>query len=175
MNEDGNKGRVDLTGEGVHWDLGSSQSYGEYLQLARVLSAQQPVSGEHDEMMFIIVHQASELWMRLFLHELEFVQRCVVRDDLDPSFKALQRIYRRRVGPTEVVSPELAAYLAVPLRYPLAIRGSRSSVIDSYPPVGSWWPGEDEESGRRGGKGRSRPVASPEGDRPATSAPITAC
>jgi tryptophan 2,3-dioxygenase len=92
MNEDGNKGRVDLTGEGVHWDLGSSQSYGEYLQLARVLSAQQPVSGEHDEMMFIIVHQVSELWIRLFLHELEFVQRCVVRDDLDPSFKALQRI-----------------------------------------------------------------------------------
>jgi len=92
MNEDGNKGRVDLTGEGVHWDLGSSQSYGEYLQLARVLSAQQPVSGEHDEMMFIVVHQVSELWIRLFLHELEFVQRCVVRDDLDPSFKALQRI-----------------------------------------------------------------------------------
>jgi tryptophan 2,3-dioxygenase len=92
MNEDGNKGRVDLTGEGVHWDLGSSQSYGEYLQLARVLSAQQPLSGEHDEMMFIIVHQVSELWIRLFLHELDFVQRCVVRDDLDPSFKALQRI-----------------------------------------------------------------------------------
>jgi len=92
MNEDGNKGRVDLTGEGVHWDLGSSQSYGEYLQLARVLSAQQPVSGEHDEMMFIVVHQVSELWIRLFLHELDFVQRCVVRDDLDPSFKALQRI-----------------------------------------------------------------------------------
>ena len=92
MNESGNKGHVDLTGEGVHWDLGSSQSYGEYLQLARVLSAQQPLSSEHDEMMFIVVHQVSELWIRLFLHELEFVQRCVVRDDLDPSFKALQRI-----------------------------------------------------------------------------------
>jgi tryptophan 2,3-dioxygenase len=92
MNEGENKGRVDLTDEGVHWDLGSSQSYGEYLQLARVLSAQQPLSAEHDEMMFIIVHQVSELWIRLFLHELEFVQRCVVRDDLDPSFKALQRI-----------------------------------------------------------------------------------
>ena len=92
MNEGENKGRVDLTGEGVHWDLGSSQSYGDYLQLSRLLSAQQPISGEHDEMMFIIVHQVSELWIRLFLHELEFVQRCVIRDNLDPSFKALQRI-----------------------------------------------------------------------------------
>jgi tryptophan 2,3-dioxygenase len=92
MNEGENKGRVDLTGEGVHWDLGSSQSYGDYLQLTRLLSAQQPLSSEHDEMMFIIVHQVSELWIRLFLHELEFVQRCVIRDDLDPSFKALQRI-----------------------------------------------------------------------------------
>ena len=74
MNEGEGKGRVDLTGEGVHWDLGSSQSYGEYLHLERVLSAQQPLSGEHDEMMFIIVHQVSELWIRLFLHELEFVR-----------------------------------------------------------------------------------------------------
>jgi tryptophan 2,3-dioxygenase len=92
MNEGENKAKVDLTTEGVHWDLGSSQSYGEYLQLAKVLSAQNPASGEHDEMMFIIVHQVSELWIRLFLHELEFVQKCVIKDNLDPSFKALQRI-----------------------------------------------------------------------------------
>jgi tryptophan 2,3-dioxygenase len=86
------EGRIDLSGEAVHWDLGTSQSYGDYLQLQLLLGAQQPASGEHDEMMFIVVHQVSELWIRLFLHELEFVQRCVVRDDLDPSFKALQRI-----------------------------------------------------------------------------------
>jgi tryptophan 2,3-dioxygenase len=85
-------GRIDLTGEAVHWDLGNSQSYGDYLQLAQLLSAQKPVSDAHDETMFIVVHQVSELWIRLFLHELEFVQRCVTRDDLDPSFKALQRI-----------------------------------------------------------------------------------
>jgi tryptophan 2,3-dioxygenase len=42
--------------------------------------------------MFIVVHHVSELWLKLFLHELEFVRRCVERDDLDPSFKALQRI-----------------------------------------------------------------------------------
>jgi tryptophan 2,3-dioxygenase len=93
MNNEGQgSGRVDLTGEAVHWDLGTSRSYGDYLQLAQLLSAQKPVSDAHDETMFIVVHQVSELWIRLFLHELEFVQRCVTRDDLDPSFKALQRI-----------------------------------------------------------------------------------
>jgi tryptophan 2,3-dioxygenase len=86
--------RIDLSNEPVHWDLGTSRSYGEYLQLQALLSAQKPVSGEHDEMLFIVVHQVSELWIKLFLHELKFVQSCVVRDDLDPSFKALQRISR---------------------------------------------------------------------------------
>jgi tryptophan 2,3-dioxygenase len=86
------KGRIDLSDEQVHWDLGSSQSYGDYLQLAQLLSAQKPVSFQHDEMMFIVVHQVSELWMRLFLHELAFVTECVIKDDLDPSFKALRRI-----------------------------------------------------------------------------------
>ena len=62
--------KVDLKNEGVHWDLGTSQSYGEYLQLDKLLDAQKPNSIEQDEMLFIIVHQVSELWMRLFLHEL---------------------------------------------------------------------------------------------------------
>ncbi|MGC4027956.1 MAG: tryptophan 2,3-dioxygenase family protein [Steroidobacteraceae bacterium] len=84
--------RVDLTGEAVHWDLGSSQSYGEYLQLSQLLAAQKPNSFQHDEMLFIIVHQVSELWIRLFLHELKLVIECVVKDDLDPSFKVLRRI-----------------------------------------------------------------------------------
>jgi tryptophan 2,3-dioxygenase len=84
--------RIDLSDEGVHWDLGSSQSYGDYLQLATLLSAQKPISDAHDETMFIVVHHVSELWIKLFLHELAFVRRCVVRDDLDPSFKALGRI-----------------------------------------------------------------------------------
>jgi tryptophan 2,3-dioxygenase len=73
-------------------DLGSSMSYGEYLQLDKVLSAQKPLSFEHDEMMFIIVHQVSELWLRLMRHELEGVFACVRRDDLDPSFKMLERV-----------------------------------------------------------------------------------
>ena len=53
--------RVDLTDEAIHWELGSSLSYGEYLHLEKVLDAQKPLTYEHDEMMFIIVHQTSEL------------------------------------------------------------------------------------------------------------------
>jgi tryptophan 2,3-dioxygenase len=86
--------RVDLSDEAVHWDLGSSASYGEYLHLDRLLDAQHPLSTEHDEMLFIIVHQVSELWMRLILHELHAVIDCVRRDNLGPSFKMFDRVGR---------------------------------------------------------------------------------
>jgi tryptophan 2,3-dioxygenase len=86
--------RVDLSDEKVHWELGSSLSYGEYLQLDKVLDAQKPLTYEHDEMMFILVHQSSELWMKLMLHELHGVLECVRRDNLDPSFKMLARVSR---------------------------------------------------------------------------------
>jgi len=86
--------RVDLSDENIHWELGSSLSYGEYLQLDKVLGAQKPLTFQHDEMMFIIVHQTSELWLRLFLHEMAGVVECVKKDNLDPSFKMLARISR---------------------------------------------------------------------------------
>src|SRR5579872_1848916 len=86
--------RVDLTDEAIHWELGSSLSYGEYLHLDAVLNAQKPLTYEHDEMMFIIVHQSSELWMKLMLHELKAALECIRRDDLDPSFKMLARVSR---------------------------------------------------------------------------------
>jgi len=86
--------RVDLSDEPIHWELGSSLSYGEYLQLDKLLAAQKPLTFEHDEMMFILVHQTSELWLRLFLHELSGVMACVRKDELDPSFKMLARISR---------------------------------------------------------------------------------
>jgi tryptophan 2,3-dioxygenase len=86
--------RVDVSDERIHWDLGASQSYAEYLRLDKLLAAQKPNSLEHDEMLFIIVHQTSELWMKLFLHELTGVLECVRRDTLDPSFKMLGRIAR---------------------------------------------------------------------------------
>jgi tryptophan 2,3-dioxygenase len=85
---------LDLSDEKVHWDLGESQSYGEYLGLEKILTAQKPVSFEHDEMLFIIIHQASELWMKLCLHELTGALDHIRRDDLGPSFKMLARVAR---------------------------------------------------------------------------------
>ena len=94
MSAGGRRGRVDLTGEAIHWDRGDSLSYGQYLRLDKLLDAQEPRSREPDEMMFIIVHQTSELWMRLMLDELDGVMECVRRDELGPSFKGLMRISR---------------------------------------------------------------------------------
>ena len=88
------RARVELADEAVHWDLGSSISYGEYLQLEKLLTAQQPISSQHNEMVFILVHQVSELWMRLMLHELTAALECIRRDDLDPALKMLARISR---------------------------------------------------------------------------------
>jgi len=87
-------GSVDLGDEAVHWNLGDSQSYGDYLQLERLLGAQRPLTAEHSEMLFIIVHQVSELWMRLMRHELAAVIECVRRDELDPSFTMFARVGR---------------------------------------------------------------------------------
>ena len=85
---------VDMTAEGVHWDLRESMSYGDYLGLDKLLDAQRPRSGEHDEMLFIVIHQASELWMKLCIHELEAALDHVRRDVLGPAFKMLARVAR---------------------------------------------------------------------------------
>ena len=69
-------------------------TYSSYLDLDRILSAQHPLSGAHDEMLFIIVHQASELWLKLCLHELMEARKCVIADDLRPAFKQLARVAR---------------------------------------------------------------------------------
>jgi tryptophan 2,3-dioxygenase len=83
---------VDVSDEPVHWDLTHSLSYSQYLNLDRLLSAQRPLSYHHDEMLFIVIHQVSELWMKLCLHELNAVVACVQRDDLGPTFKMLSRV-----------------------------------------------------------------------------------
>lgn len=88
------KDHVDLSDEQVHWDLGASQSYGEYLRLDLLLAAQRPASPQHDEMLFIVIHQATELWLKLCLHELNAAVECIRRDDLGPSFKMLARVSR---------------------------------------------------------------------------------
>ncbi len=76
---------------GIITDLAAETSYGGYLRLDRLLTAQQPRSSHHDEMLFIIQHQVSELWMKLLAHELAAAIAHVRADALSPCFKILAR------------------------------------------------------------------------------------
>jgi len=78
--------------EEAELDFSESMSYGDYLQLDRVLGAQNLLSPAHDEMLFIIQHQTSELWMKLMLHELNAATSSVQNDDLSMAFKTLARV-----------------------------------------------------------------------------------
>ena len=69
-------------------------TYASYLDLDRLLAAQHPVSDAHDELLFIIIHQASELWLKLCLHELTAAREEIVADNLRPAFKMLARVAR---------------------------------------------------------------------------------
>jgi tryptophan 2,3-dioxygenase len=73
---------------------GGDISYGGYLKLDALLSSQAPLSNEHDEMLFIVIHQAAELWMKLCLHELGGARRLIAADELSPAFKMLSRTAR---------------------------------------------------------------------------------
>ncbi len=76
----------------IHLELKRQETYGGYLQLDKMLSSQTPRSPAHDEMLFIIQHQTSELWMKLMLHELDRALTCVKTDDLAATFKIFARI-----------------------------------------------------------------------------------
>eukprot|EP01136_Pigoraptor_vietnamica_P011968 Opistho-1_new@51400 len=78
--------------EGAQLDFSRDMSYGDYLQLDSILSAQKPLSPAHDEMLFIIQHQTSELWMKLLLHELHAAIAHIAADELQPAFKMLARV-----------------------------------------------------------------------------------
>jgi tryptophan 2,3-dioxygenase len=69
-------------------------SYGEYLHLDALLSAQAPRSDQHDELLFIVIHQASELWMKLSLHELSAAREHIRKGDLGPALKMIARVSR---------------------------------------------------------------------------------
>ncbi len=79
---------------GVRRDFRQAMSYGDYLRLDLVLSAQQPLSDppRHDELLFIIQHQTSELWLKLMLHELRAVRDQLRADELNPALKGLARV-----------------------------------------------------------------------------------
>ena len=80
--------------EKAQLDFSRSMSYGDYLQLDTILAAQHPRSPDPNEMLFIIQHQTSELWMKLMLHELRGAIAAIASDQLPPAFKMLARVSR---------------------------------------------------------------------------------
>jgi tryptophan 2,3-dioxygenase len=79
---------------GVKTDLEGQLTYGRYLGLDELLSCQRPVSDSHDELLFIVIHQATELWLKLVVHELRAARAQLRADDLQPAFKMLARVSR---------------------------------------------------------------------------------
>ncbi|MBB6468179.1 tryptophan 2,3-dioxygenase [Aminobacter lissarensis] len=84
----------DPSTEGAQMSFKDRMSYSDYLHLEKILDAQAPLSTAHDEMLFIIQHQTSELWMKLALHEIGSAIRSIRGDKLEPSFKMLTRVSR---------------------------------------------------------------------------------
>jgi len=80
--------------ESIHTDFKKDMSYADYLQLDKLLTAQAPISSSHDEMLFIILHQASELWFKLMIHELRRAIEGIRADRAQVAFKTLSRVSR---------------------------------------------------------------------------------
>ena len=85
-------GQQIVTEENAQLDFSQSMSYGDYLSLDAILTAQHPRSPDHNEMLFIVQHQTSELWMKLMLHELGAAIRNIANDELGAAFKMLARV-----------------------------------------------------------------------------------
>lgn len=84
----------DPSSEGAETEFSRKMSYGDYLSLDAILTAQHPKSDAHDEMLFIIQHQTSELWMKLAIREIDAARTAMRAGQLQPAFKMLARISR---------------------------------------------------------------------------------
>jgi tryptophan 2,3-dioxygenase len=84
----------DSSPDAAQMSFDGRMSYSDYLHLERVLNAQEPLSDAHDELLFIIQHQTSELWMKLAIHEIRSAIKAIRHDQLHPAFKMLSRIAR---------------------------------------------------------------------------------
>ena len=80
--------------EGARMTFADAMSYGDYLHLDALLDQQHPLTTAHDEMLFIIQHQTSELWMKLAIHELSAARAALKAGDMAPMFKMLARVSR---------------------------------------------------------------------------------
>jgi tryptophan 2,3-dioxygenase len=78
--------------DNMHLELSKGSTYGDYLHLDELLAAQRPLTGVHDEMLFIIQHHTSELWIKLLLHELDLAVQLVRTDRLIETFKIFARV-----------------------------------------------------------------------------------
>ncbi|GAA0466653.1 tryptophan 2,3-dioxygenase [Alkalibacillus silvisoli] len=78
--------------KGIHTDFKDRMTYGDYLDLDSILNSQNRLSDHHDEMLFIVIHQVSELWMKLTLHELQAAIQKVQEESFQPAFKMLARV-----------------------------------------------------------------------------------
>ena len=157
----------DPAAEGAAMAFAGRMSYGDYLRLEQILAAQAPLSDAHDEMLFIIQHQTSELWMRLAIHELDAARAALEAGALPPAFKMLARVARifeqlnsawdvlRTMTPSEYTSFRAAL--------------GQSSGFQSYqyradrvhrrqPQSGDAAPARPPSRGRRGARGRARPA-----------------
>lgn len=92
--EDQRKATTEPLPSGIHTDFSHEMTYGGYLHLDAILGSQHRVSGHHDEMLFIVIHQASELWMKLILHELSAATASIHDGELEPAFKMLSRVVK---------------------------------------------------------------------------------
>lgn len=88
----GKKDHRDPTEASIHTDFKNNMTYGEYLNLDKILAGQNRLSDHHDEMLFIVIHQVSELWMKLILHELRGAIEAIEKDELSTAFKMLARV-----------------------------------------------------------------------------------
>lgn len=95
MNSEGQQKRIqDELDQTIHTNFSKDMSYADYLHLDTLLQSQHRLSDHHDEMLFIIIHQTSELWMKLILHEIQAARACILNNDLEPAFKMLSRVSR---------------------------------------------------------------------------------
>ena len=84
----------DPSRDGAQMSFDGRMSYGDYLHIDQILTAQRQLTPAHDEMLFIIQHQTSELWMKLALHELDAARRAIADNRAPEAFKMLARISR---------------------------------------------------------------------------------
>ena len=94
MTNENQESKCPMSWHGAKMDFSNDMSYGDYLGLNQILNAQHPRSPNHNELLFIIQHQTSELWIKLMLHELHGVKAQLKAGDLPPAFKMLSRVAR---------------------------------------------------------------------------------